>query len=365
MHRTHWSIQNAGYDELQDRVDAGYLDSRLTDGIDQGRAGRIGTNSHTKSEDIGQIIVEASEEFKRERDCFDCKPEEDDDKTTVAWMNTGKHANTYQKEGIFMWARHPDTGKPGWFTGGHVIDTCAAAFEEKAEEYEEKAKEAKDAGNTGAQSRYTGLAKAWRSPDYLPSFGIIMVFAQTALLEAGGELPANVFCQYGVNAVAHASSGKTVRDFVMSVRAAFITKRNDWMRKCKASGKCRVKVQGRGPHSSRDKSDGFYTNIYDLSLPKEIFEGTGGSKVLAGDFAGWKDFIDAVASKVPGPKDRDRATLLNVGAFFSMNAGTSAVLFGCDVRFLFDDGFTSSEWLEACPGSWPKGADEQDVLKSG
>ena len=360
MHRTHWSIQNAGYDELQDRVDAGYLDSRLTDGIDQGRAGRIGTNSHTKSEDIGQIIVEASEEFKRERDCFDCKPEEDDDKTTVAWMNTGKHANTYQKEGIFMWARHPDTGKPGWFTGGHVIDTCATEFEKVAKEYDAKAAEASGSVKAG----YITKAMGWRSPDKLPSFGVVMVFLQTALLEAGGDLPANVFCYYGVNAVAHASSGKTLRDFVMSLRAAFITKRNDWMRKCKASGKCRVKLQGRGPHCSRDKSDRFYTDIYDLPLPKEIFEGwTGASKLLAGNFAGWKEVIDAVASKVPGPKDKDRATPLNVADFFALDTRHSAVLFGCDIRYSFDDGETSSEWLEACPGSWPKGADEQDVRK--
>lgn len=359
VHRTHWSIENAGYDALQDRIEAGYLDSRLTDGTDHARASRIGTNSHAKSEDIGQIIVEASEEFKRERDCFDCEPEEDDDETTVAWMNTGKHALTYQKLGIFMWARHPDTGKYGWFTGGHVIDTCAAGFEEVAKEYDVKAAAASGA----AKASYQRSAAVWRSPDKLPSFGHIIVFAQTALLEAGGDLPANVFCKYGVDAVAHASSGKTLRDFVIALRDAFITKRNDWMRKCKASGKCRVKVQARGPHCSRDKSDGFYTEIYDLPLPKEIFEGKkGASKVLAGDIAGWKEFIDAVASKVPGPKDRDRATSGNVADFFSLNAGTSAVLFGCDVRYSFDDGATSSEWLEACPGSWPDGPKEQDVL---
>ena len=350
--------KNAGYDALQARIDAGYLDSHLTDGVDAGKAARIGTNSHAKSEDIGQIIVEASEEFKRERDCFDCKPEKNDDETTVAWMNTGNYALTYQKHGVLKWTVHPDTGKPGWFPGGHVIDTCAAAFEAVAKEYDAKAAEASGSGKGAYKSRATG----WRSPDKLPSFGVIMVFLQTALLEAGGDLPANVFCQYGVNAVAHASSGKTLRDFVMSLRAAFITKRNDWMRKCKASGKCRVKLQGRGPHCSRDKSDGFYTEIFDLPLPKEIFEGkTGASKVLAGNFAGWREFIDAVASKVPGPKDRDRANPSNIADFFSLNAGTSAVLFGCDVRYSFDDGATSSEWLEACPGSWPDGAKEQDV----
>ena len=65
MHRTHWSIQNAGYGPLQDRIDSGYLDSRLTDGADQVRVARIGTNSFKKSEDIYQIIAEASEELKR------------------------------------------------------------------------------------------------------------------------------------------------------------------------------------------------------------------------------------------------------------------------------------------------------------
>ena len=72
-----------------------------------------------------------------------------------------------------------------------------------------------------------------------------------------------------------------------------------------------------------------------------------------------------MASKVPGPKDKDRATSGNVAAFFSLDKGHSAVLFGCDIRYSFDDGFTSSEWLEACPGSWPKGANEQDVRKFG
>ena len=337
----------------------GYLDSPITGGTDAGRAARIGTNSHAKSQDIAQIIVESSEELKRERGCFICEPKEGDDKEDVAKINTAKHAVTYQKEGIFMWAPHPDTGKPGWFPGGHVIDTCAAEFEVVAKEYDEKAKEA---AGTSLEGVFKGKAKSWRSPDKLPLFGHVIVFLQTALLEAGGDLPANVFCQYGVNAVAHASSGKTLRDFVMSLRAAFITKRNDWMRKCKASGKCRVKLQGRGPHCSRDKSDGFYTEIFDLPLPKEIFEGkTGASKVLAGNFAGWREFIDAVASKVPGPKDRDRANPSNIADFFSLNAGTSAVLFGCDVRYSFDDGATSSEWLEACPGSWPDGAKEQDV----
>ena len=310
--------------------------------------------------------MEASEELKRERDCFDCKPEKDDDETTVAWMNTGNYAVTYQKEGIFMWGLNPDTGKPGWFTGGHVIDTCAAAFEGVAKEYDAKAADAREAGDPETAGGYSRTAALWRSPDKLPSFGHIIVFAQTALLEAGGDLPANVFCNYGVDAVAHASSGKTLRDFVMSLRAAFITKRNDWMGKCKASGKCRVKVQGRGPHCSRDKSDKFYTEIFDLSLPKEIFEGwKGASKLLAGDFAGWKEFIDAVASKVPGPTDKDRATSWNIASFFSLDKGHAAVLFGCDVRYKFDDGSTSSAWLEACPGSWPKGADEQDVRKFG
>ena len=54
-----------GFDALQDRIDAGYLDSRLTDGADQVRVARIGTNSFKKSEDIYQIIAEASEELKR------------------------------------------------------------------------------------------------------------------------------------------------------------------------------------------------------------------------------------------------------------------------------------------------------------
>lgn len=281
-------------------------------------------------------------------------------------MNTSKHALTYQELGIFKWGINPDTGKPSWFTGGHVIDTCAAKFEEVAKEYDAKAADARAAGDTESAGGYSRTASLWRSPDRLPSFGHIIVFAQTALLEAGCDLPANVFCKYGVNAVAHASSGKTLRDFVIALRDAFITKRNDCMRKCKALGKCRVKVQGRGPHCSLTKCDGFYTDIYDLSLPKKIFESTvGASKVLAGDFAGWKEFIDAVASKVPGPKDRDRATSWNVADFFSLNAGTSAVLFGCDVRYSFDDGSTSGVWLEACPGSWPEGANKQDVRKFG
>ena len=72
-----------------------------------------------------------------------------------------------------------------------------------------------------------------------------------------------------------------------------------------------------------------------------------------------------MASKVPGPKDKDRATPANVAAFFSLDKGRAAVLFGCDVRYSFDEGSTSSEWLEACPGSWPKGANEQDVRKFG
>ena len=54
-----------GFDALQDQIDAGYLDSRLTDGADQVRVARIGTNSFKKSEDIYQIIAEASEELKR------------------------------------------------------------------------------------------------------------------------------------------------------------------------------------------------------------------------------------------------------------------------------------------------------------
>jgi len=59
---------HTGFDALQDRIDAGYLgylDSRLTDGADQVRVARIGTNSFKKSEDIYQIIAEASEELKR------------------------------------------------------------------------------------------------------------------------------------------------------------------------------------------------------------------------------------------------------------------------------------------------------------
>ena len=61
-----------GFDALQDRIDAGDLDSRLTDGADdQVRMARIGTNSMRKYQDFSRIGTKSNSDQKLGRDWWD------------------------------------------------------------------------------------------------------------------------------------------------------------------------------------------------------------------------------------------------------------------------------------------------------
>jgi hypothetical protein len=238
------------FDQLQARADLQYFDSNKGTGKgDSGKLSRLGTNSDLKSREIFQIGAKISVEVYDEYGCFDPPILDDDEPHVVAKKTIAKGFLGLRDVGMVKW----DDVKKTWYNGGELSTCISAANHRRADEWEAKA----DAASGSAKGGLKSQATHWRSPDAIPADGAVAVGLLMMFLKFGGEMKENVYCLYGVDATAHAASGKSVRDFVMSQKKENIKWRNDYLAKCKASGDCVVHFQFRGPHGSQESADEF------------------------------------------------------------------------------------------------------------
>ena len=344
------------YDMLDDRAVLEYFDSNKGTGKgDFARLARIGTNGDYKSRDIFQIGARISGEVHEEYGRFDPPILESDARHVVAKKRISKGFLRLAGIGMFKW----DVVKKTWYTGGELSTCISAANHRRADEWEAKAETATEARNFGAASGYKAAAKRWRSPDAIPSDGAVAVFFTVKNLEYGGDMKENVYCWFGVDATAHAASGLSVRDFVMSEKKKNIKSRNDYFEECKASGKCEIWIQFRGPHGSQESADEFYTEIYKVRLDTWVFEGKAGARrILKGEHRGLLHAFEAAASTVPGPTG-GRVDVDNIRDWLSLDEGHASVIYGNDWRYSKDN---MESWHGMFPGPWPENAGKMRVI---
>ena len=338
------------YEQLDARAVLQYFDSNKGTGKgDSGILSRIGTNGDYKSRDIFQIGANIAGEVYDEYGRFDPPILDGDEPHVVAKKRISKGFLRLAGIGMFKW----DDVKKTWYTGGELSTCISAANHRRADEWEAKAETATEARNFGAASGYKAAAKRWRSPDAIPSDGAVAVFFTVKNLEYGGDMKENVYCWFGVDATAHAASGLSVRDFVMSQKKENIKSRNDYFEECKKSGKCVVHLQFRGPHGSQESADEFYTKIYKVRLDTWVFEGkTGARRILKGEHRGLLHSFEAAASTVPGPTE-GRITVDNVADWLSLDERHASVIYGNDWRYSKDN---MESWRGMFPGPWPENA---------
>jgi len=340
-----------GYDAVTNMAKCGYFDSAILEGsTDAGRAARIGTNSDRKLRELIDIYVWSSvDAYDDESRQFDFAPR-NEDAADAAWREIGSKICVFADAGLVSF----DYERRSWFCAGRFWQALDVHLEARAREYDALAATATSSDQFG----YRTQASHWRSVLSRPTLSTVMVCLQTRFLYHGGQPAFNIYCEYGVRGVARAKGGEDLRAVTMEMRREYIQRRNAGLTPYRNGvlGLQSVYMQARGPHAALDVEDRFYTSPMNVgAIPSWAFGEGGAKRVLNDEYPPLLAFINAAAARVPGPS-HPRPTVNNVRNFLSLKPESSAVLFGCDVRYCFDgdacfeDGAT---WIQTA-APWPR-----------